>query len=168
MKKIINLKDLLIEQIRELYSAERLQLKALHIMHEKTSSNKLKHALKNHKDETDQHIKRLKNIFNQLKVSTFGENSKAMEGLISEGYELIERSSDPEVLDAAIIASIQYMEHFEIAGYGSACTFAKELQLDDIAYQLHLTLQEEKEIDNLLSEIATEQINKKAIDPIIV
>ncbi len=167
-RQIVNLKDLMIEQIRELYNAEKQQKTALSQMQDKAASRELKKAIKDHIDETAQQIKRLEDIFQQLKISSFGERSEAMHALVQEGNELIERSSDPEVLDAALIASIQYMEHFEIAGYGSACTYANELELEDIADQLYLSMVEEKEFDEQLSEIAMEQINGKAKAPVVL
>lgn len=167
MQKITNLKDLLIEQTRELYNAEKQQLNALPKMKEKTTTRELDLAIKNHIDETTHQIKRLEDIFQKLDTTSFGELSESMKELIKESYELIERSSDPEVLDAAMIAGIQYMKHFEIAGYGIACTYANELGLTDIADQLYLSLKEEKELNSLLSEMATDRINKKAKTPII-
>ena len=103
-----------------------------------------------------------------MNISSFGEQSDTMQGLILEGNDMINRSIDPEVTDAAIIASIQYMKHFEIAGYGSVCAFAKELGLESIANQLHLTLEEEKATDVKLTELAKTKINKRAKTPIVM
>ncbi len=167
MEKISNLKDLLIEQIRELYHAENQQRDILLTMTDHAYDDELKVALRDHIDETDQQINRLEQVFQQLDIASFGEHSEAMKGLILECRDLVERSADPEVTDAAIVAAVQFMKHFEIAGYGSACTFANELGLKDIADSLHLSLAEEKAFDDFLSEIATEQINVKAISPVI-
>ncbi|MEO9804957.1 MAG: DUF892 family protein [Reichenbachiella sp.] len=168
MEKITNLKDLLIEQIRELYNAEKQQQHALPKLKEKAEARELKLAIQYHLAETADHITRLEKVFQQLEVASFGEESEAMQKLIKEGYDLVERSSDPEVLDASIIAAMQYMEHFEMAGYGTACTYANELGLREIAEQLHFTLDEEKKIDEKLTEMAIAKINQKAKSPVIV
>ena len=167
MKKITNLNDLFIQQLRELYNAENLALKTFPQLKNKASSTELKNAIQDHMDETEQHVRRLEKIFDELDSNPTGEKSTAMQGLINEGLDVIERCADPEVRDAALIATIQYIEHFEIAGYGSACTYADELGLQDIADQLYLTLTEEKETDEKLSDIAMEQINEKAKVPVL-
>ena len=166
MKNITTLKDLLIEQLQELYNAEKQQFNALATLKERATFRELRLAIQNHISETHDHIKRLENIFEKLEITSFGEQSDAMSGLIKEGFNLTSRGSDPEVLDAGIIAAIQHMEHFEIAGYGTVCAFARELSLNDIADQLHQTLTEEKRIDKKLSEISY-KINERAISPVI-
>jgi len=164
---ITNLKDLLITQLRELYNAEKQQRHILSVMANKASVRELRLAIKYHSEETDQHIKRLEEAFRKLDISSFGELSQPMQEIIKEGLDLIERSADPEVLDVSIITTLQYLEHFEIAGYGSACTYANELNLRSIADQLHLTLAEEKNFDFHLTEMAIQSVNEKAKAPIV-
>ena len=162
MEKINTLKKLLIEQVRELWNGEYQQLYVLPNILITAEDKELKSLLKNHIIETKQQTKRLKNIFNQFYVTSIGEHSEIMDGLISEANDLIERSASQKIKDAVIITSIQYMKHFEIAGYGSAFAYAEELGLRDIADQLYTSLEEEKKMDNLLSGIAMDQINSKA------
>lgn len=168
MKYMTNLKDLLIKQLRELYDAEHEQHAVLSGMVERVSSHQLKKALELHIHDTERHIRRLEDIFGKLQTLALGEASEAMQANVKEAYDLIERSGDPAILDAALIAAIQYIEHFEIAGYGTACTFANELALPYITKQLHLTLKEEKKFDEQLSEIAMSMVNRKARAPVVV
>ncbi|HET6243707.1 MAG: DUF892 family protein [Bacteroidetes bacterium] len=167
MEKINNLKDLLIEQVKELYNAEKQQIGALIDMVPRANSSDLVLAIENHVVTTEQQINRLEKIATLLTVSSFGEHSDSMEGLIREGFKLISRTADKEIMDAALITTIQYIKHFEIAGYGSACTYANELQFKDIADLLHYSLMEEKEFDAELTKMAKEKVNKKAKEPLI-
>jgi len=166
-ESINNLQDLLIEQARKLYNAEKQQLNALTRMQELATARELRLAIKSHIDDTSQQINRLNEVLRNLDVSSFGTESETTRELIREGYSLIDRCTDSEVMDAAIISIVQQIEHLEIVGYGLACTYANELGFKEIADQLHLSLVEEKELDSWLTEIATEQINKKAITPIV-
>lgn len=168
MEKISTLSDLMIEQIRELYNAEKQQRNVLGDLRQLAHCRDLKMAIQNHLVETEQHVIILENIFRQLDVTSFGEHSNPMKELIREGYGLIDRTLDPEVSDIGLVTTLQYIEHFEIAGYGSACTFAAKLGLNDIAGQLRFILNEEKRIDRRLSEIAMDQINRKAAVPVFV
>jgi ferritin-like metal-binding protein YciE len=167
MERITNLRDLLVEQIKELYNAEHQEITALTDMVLKANAKELVLAMENHVAVTEKQISRLEKIIEQLQLSSTREHSEAMNGLVREGRELIRRTDEREAMDAAIIASIQYMKHFEIAGYGSACSFAEELGFKDIADQLHFSLKEEKEFDKDLTKLAREQINKKAKEPLI-
>lgn len=166
--QITNLRDLFIEQLRKLYNAEKQLCNALPEMKEKASSRELKLAIKNHTEETDRHIKRLDAIFKELEVTSVGERSEITQMLIKEAYELMNRCADSEILDAALIAAIQAIEHFEIAGYGTVRAFADELGYSNIADQLALTMDEEKRTDHRLTEIATnDEVNAKAKSPVI-
>jgi len=162
MDKIINIKDLLVEQIRELYRAEHMQLEVLSTMLEQFTEKALKKLVQDHKEATENQTKRLEDIFEKLQVASFGERSQIMQGLIEESDDLVRRSGGPEIRDSILIANLQYVKHFEIAGYGTACTYANELNLHDIADLLHHSMKEEKEMDEDLSEIAKEKVNKKA------
>lgn len=167
MKDISTLKDLLIEQLRELYNAEKQQYDTLVGLSNTYISSYLDQAIRKHIGETEVHINELERIFHELDVPSFGEQSQAMLGLISEYNDIVERSTDQEIRDAAIIALVQYMEHFEIAGYGTVHAYAEELGLDDIAAKLLFILKEEKRFDERLTQIALMHINKKAKSPII-
>lgn len=168
MERITNLKGLLIEQIRELYNGEQQQVYFLTNVLKQTEHKELKSIIQNHIKETQEQIKRLKNMLNQLFISPIGEHSEIMKGMINEANDLIDRSASPKIKDVIIISSIQYMKHFEIAGYGSAYAYAEELGRMDIADQLHISLSEEKEVNNLLSDIALDEINPKAKTPKLV
>lgn len=167
MKDISTLEDLLIEQLRELYNAEKHQFNTLKGLSDKLVSKYLRQATNRHISETAIHIIELERIFQSLNVPSFGERSDAMLGLIKECNDIVERSSDPEIRDAAIIALIQYMEHFEIAGYGTVHAYAVELGLNEIASKLLFILKEERRFDEQLTEIAIHHINRKAKSPII-
>ncbi len=162
IEKIKDLKDLLNEQLCELFNAENQQRIALLKMKEKATSRELKLIIYKHLDETALHIKRLKGIFRDIDIAGFGEDSEVMHSLVEEGNKLMSRSSDPEILDASIISALQYVEHYEIAGYGTACAYARELNLNNVAEQLYITLMDEKLMDERLSGLAIEVINKKA------
>lgn len=166
MNDIFTLKDLLIEQLRELYNAEKQQYETLTSLRKKLASKYLKKALKNHIKDTEGHIAQLESIFQELQVASFGETSEAMVGLIKECNDIVNRSTDPEIRDAAIIALIQYMEHFEIAGYGTVHAYAAELEMTDLASKLLFILKEEKHFDEELTEIALIHINRKAKTPV--
>ena len=115
MEPITNLKDLLVEQLRELYDAELQQKELRNLLHEKASSISLRESIEAHSDLNEIQIRRINRVFDAINVATFGEHSDAMEGLITEARKLINRCSDPEVCDATIITAAQYIEHFEIA-----------------------------------------------------
>jgi ferritin-like metal-binding protein YciE len=115
-----------------------------------------------HLGETEQHVSRLESILSELEVPTRGAKCAAMEGLIEEGKEIIEEEMDEEVRDAAMICAAQRVEHYEIAGYGCARTFAKQLGFEDAAQLLQQTLDEEKAADEKLTQIALQRVNAAA------
>lgn len=125
-------------------------------------SDKLKKAFDSHLEETKTHVERLENICDQLGIDPSGEKCKAMEGLIKEAESFLKEDVDKKVMDAGLIAEAQRVEHYEIAGYGTAVRFAQELGHDDIADQLKETLDEEYDADDLLTELAETRLNKKA------
>ena len=131
--KLASMEDLFVEQIRDLHSAEKQILKALPKMAKAASSTKLKGAFEAHLKQTEGHVQRLEKIFEGLGMSPLGQKCKAMEGLVAEGAELLEADADESVLDAALIAAAQRVEHYEMAGYGSAATFATILGNKDAA-----------------------------------
>src|SRR5437868_15199675 len=126
--------DLLELELKDLYSAEKQITKALRKMAKAATNEELKEAFESHLEETEEQIQRLEKIFKQLDISfSRVEKCKAMEGLIEEGKEVLEEELEPEVLDAALICAAQKVEHYEMAGYGCARTFAQHLGHADVA-----------------------------------
>jgi ferritin-like metal-binding protein YciE len=160
-----SLQDLMVHDLKDLYSAENQLLKALPRMAKKASSPELKRAFENHVKETEVQVDRLKKICDMLGVKPTGKKCAAMEGLIEEAKEAMSEDMEPEVLDAALIGNAQKVEHYEIAGYGTARTYAKLLGNDDAAKLLDQTLQEEGKTDKLLTQLAESQINLDAAQP---
>jgi ferritin-like metal-binding protein YciE len=156
-----SLRDLFVEQLKDLYSAENQIIKALPKMIKAASSEELKSAFQEHLEQTKGQVERLDQIFEELDESPRGKKCKGMEGLIAEGKELMEEDAEEDVLDAGLIASAQHVEHYEIAGYGCVRTYAQLLGMDKAAKLLQQTLDEEKETDELLSGLA-ENINVQA------
>jgi ferritin-like metal-binding protein YciE len=153
---------LYVEQLRDLYDAEQQILKALPKMIEAATSGDLKEALTEHFDVTKAQATRLETIFTGLGEKPKGEKCQGIEGVIEEGSDLIGSIKDTDVRDAAIIASAQRVEHYEMAGYGTARTFATLLEDDEASQLLQQTLEEEKEADQKLTELAGE-INVNAV-----
>lgn len=156
------LSDLYVEELRDLYNAERQILKALPKIIKAASHDDLKEALESHRQQTEGHVTRLEQIFEYLGKNAKGKTCHGMEGVLSEGAELIEEGPEAEVLDAGIIAAAQRVEHYEIAAYGSVRTWAEQLGLNDHVELLEQTLDEEKEADQKLTQLATESINEEA------
>jgi ferritin-like metal-binding protein YciE len=157
-----SLKDLYIDELKDLYNAESQLVKALPKMAKKASAPELKEAFQDHLEETKGHVQRLEQIFEELDEKPTGKTCKAMKGLVEEGEEVIEEDGNEAVLDAALIGAAQRVEHYEIAGYGVVRTFASILGEDDAAELLQETLDEEGEADKKLTAIAEEDINFEA------
>ena len=156
------LHDLLVDELKDLYSAENQLLKALPKMAKAATSPKLKAAFEVHLEQTEIHVARLEEICEGLDVSPKGKKCAAMAGLIEEGAGIIEAKGDPAVKDAALIAAAQRVEHYEMAGYGCVRTFAQTLGLTAEAKILQQTLDEEGATDKLLTELAESVINVEA------
>jgi ferritin-like metal-binding protein YciE len=152
--KLDTLNELFLEQIRDLYSAEQQLLNALPKMISAARATELKEALEHHLEETQNQVSRLDEILNQLNETPFGEECEAMKGLLKEADHVLSAQGDPAVIDAAIIAEAQRVEHYEIAGYGSARTFAQHLGYDRAASLLQDTLNEEGAADKKLTKLA--------------
>lgn len=160
--KLDNLEDLLLAQIKDLYSAEDQLISALPKMAEAAHSSQLKSAFNTHLHETKQHKHRIEEIFHLLGKQPEAETCEAMKGLVAEGSEVIGMQGDPEVKDAALIAAAQRVEHYEIAGYGCVRAFAHRLGHTQVVRLLQETLEEEAHADKLLTEIAEGFINEQA------
>lgn len=157
-----SLKDLLHHELKDLFSAENQLVKALPKMAKAASNDELRAGFEKHLEETKTHVSRLEDISERLGLGLTGHKCKAMEGLIEEGEELISEDGEPSVLDAGLIGAAQRVEHYEIAGYGTAASIANTLGLEDIASILNETLAEEKATDQKLSDLAESTVNVEA------
>jgi ferritin-like metal-binding protein YciE len=160
--KLGSLQDLYLEELKDLYSAENQLLKALPKMAKAASSAELRTAFEDHLEQTRGQVERLERIFKKLGASPKGKKCKAMEGLIEEGSELMAEQAEPAVMDAALIAAAQRVEHYEMAGYGCVRTYARLLGHKEAADLLQATLQEEAAADKKLSKLAESTINVEA------
>jgi len=160
--KLESLRELLVDELKDLYSAENQLVKALPKMAKAAASPELKAAFEEHLEETKGQVDRLVTIFEQLEGSPKGKKCKAMEGLVEEGSEFIDADGEDSVKDAALICAAQKVEHYEIASYGCARTFATLLGLDEVADLLQETLDEEGNADKKLTELAETVINVEA------
>jgi ferritin-like metal-binding protein YciE len=152
------LKSLLVDQIRDLYNAENQLVKALPKMARKASTDSLRAAFEAHLDETRGHVERLESIAKLLEVKPGGKTCKAMKGLVEEGAEVLEEKGEPAVLDAALIAAAQRVEHYEISAYGTARAMAEQLGEKKIGKLLGQTLDEEKAADGALTGISMDEV----------
>lgn len=157
-----SLEDLFVNQLEDLYDAEKRLTEALPKMADAANSRELKQAFQSHLVETQQQVTRLEQIFGQLGKQPERETCQAMKGLISEGEEMIKASGDADVKDAALIAAAQRVEHYEMAGYGTARTIAQRLGHNDAARLLQVTLNEEGNADKKLTAIAEQSVNLQA------
>ncbi len=160
--KLGSLQELYVEELKDLYSAENQLLQALPKMAKAASSSDLRTAFEDHLEQTRDQVERLEKIFKKLDASPKGKKCKAMEGLIEESNELLTEEAEPAVLDAALIAAAQRVEHYEMAGYGSVRTFARLLGDEEAADLLQETLDEEEAADKKLTELAETTINVEA------
>ncbi|HYC04511.1 MAG TPA: ferritin-like domain-containing protein [Azospirillaceae bacterium] len=157
------LKELLIEELRDTYSAETQILEALPKMADAASSPELKQAFQTHLQETQGQVKRLEQIFQILGEDPKGNTCEATQGLIEEAEEVMGEDFPPEVLDVALVMNAQKVEHYEIASYGSLRTLAETVGMQDVAKLLDETLEEEKATDAKLTSLAEGNINPRAI-----
>jgi ferritin-like metal-binding protein YciE len=153
------LQDLYVHELKDLYSAEKQLIRALPKMAKAAKDNKLAAGFEEHLEQTKQHVARLERILSNHKKSTRGSRCKGMEGIIAEGAEMVEEEADPEVKDAGLISAAQRVEHYEIAGYGTARTYAEMLGDNEGAKLLQTTLGEEEQTDQKLTKLAKSSIN---------
>jgi ferritin-like metal-binding protein YciE len=161
--EINSLRELYVDQLRDLYDAENQLIKALPKMAKGATSDELREGIEEHLEQTRNQAQRLEQIFERLGEKPKGEKCKGMEGVIKEGSETLEKDMDDDTKDAAIIAAAQRVEHYEIAGYGTARTYANLLGESEAAELLEETLEEEKETDQKLTQLA-EEINVEAAE----
>lgn len=159
-----DLQDLYVEELRDLYNAEKQLVRALPKMAKKATDDELKQAFTEHLDQTREHVERLEQIFEKLGKRAGGKTCKAMQGIVEEGKEMMEEDATEEVMDAALIAAAQRAEHYEIAGYGTVRTYARLLGDEQAAKLLQQTLEEEGETDKKLTQLAESSINIDAAE----
>lgn len=154
--------DLFLHGLQDIYFAEKHILKALPGMVKSVETDQLKRALEHHRVETQEHVRRLDQVFKMIGAKPAGVECKAMLGILDEAEEQMSEIEDGSVCDAAIIASAQTVEHYEITRYGTLAAWAKELGHTDAAGLLSKTLEEEKAADRSLTKLAAEMVNRAA------
>jgi len=157
-----SLRDLYVDELKDLYSAEKQILQALPKMVKKATNEQLKKAFQEHLEVTQVQLERLDKVFEEIGKSPRGKKCKAMEGLVEEGKEMMQEDMEPEVMDAALIAAAQRIEHYEMAGYGTVRTYAQLLGEKNQAKLLQQTLDEEGDADKKLTQLAESSINVEA------
>lgn len=157
-----SLKDLFIHELRDLYDAESQLLEAMPRFAQRARNEELRLAIEEHHNLTKKHINRLDRIFEKLGLSGEGHTCNGMRGLIMEVDKLLEEDADEAIRDAGLIAAAQRIEHYEISAYGSARTFADTLGLDEFAWMLTETLEDEREADQQMSSLAETAVNVEA------
>src|SRR3954454_2244692 len=157
---LTTLRDLFVHTLGDIYYAENQILKALPKMAQQANSEELKEAFQQHLEETRGQVQRLEQVFKMINMPAKGERCDAIEGIIKEADGLVAEIDDADVRDAGMLAAAQAVEHYEISRYGTLIAWAQQLDLDDAADLLEETLEEEKNADRLLTEIAEGEINE--------
>ncbi|RPI94836.1 MAG: ferritin-like domain-containing protein [Chloroflexi bacterium] len=160
--KVRTLEDLFIDLLKDLYSAEKQLVKALPKMAKNAQASDLQRAFQDHLKQTEKQAERIERIFSDLEGSPRGKKCVGMEGLVAEGDEIMKEAAEPEAMDAGLIAAAQKVEHYEIAGYGTARAWARHLGYNDAAKLLDQTLEEESMANELLTRIAESHVNMEA------
>jgi ferritin-like metal-binding protein YciE len=159
----MTLQEMLVDEIRDLYHAEKQLIKALPKLAKASTHDDLRGAFESHLEETREHVTRLEEVFAALDEKVKAKPCKGMQGIIEEGRDLLEEDADAAVLDAGLIAAAQRAEHYEIGAYGTCVAWARALGLDEVVSLLEQTLEEEKAADQTLSSLAEQEINASAI-----
>ncbi len=162
MPKLASMDDLLVHELHDIYSAEGQILKALPKMASAARHPDLKEAFEEHRRQTDEQVRRLEQVFKLLGMPVKGRTCDGMAGLLEEARKTMEQDADPAVLDAALIAAAQKVEHYEIASYGCVCTYAEMLGYDQVHELLGRNLDEEETTDQKLTALAESVINGEA------
>jgi ferritin-like metal-binding protein YciE len=160
--KLDSVENLFVHELKDLLSAEKQLVKALPKMAKGAASEALKEAIEDHLEQTKVHVERLEQVFEDLGKAARAEHCKAMEGLLTEGAQLLEEEGEPMVKDAALIGAAQRVEHYEISAYGTCRTLAELLGQRNAVKLLQQTLDEEKETDEKLTELAMSEVNVQA------
>ena len=161
--KLDSMSDLYVAELRDMYNGEKQLIKALPKMAKAASTEELRMAIEEHLQQTQNHVSRLETIFRSLDEKPGGETCEAMQGLVTEGEEVLKADGEDAVRDAGLIMAAQKVEHYEMATYGSLREFAHLLNREDDADLLQQTLDEEKAADKRLNEIAEQVVNKRAL-----
>lgn len=161
--KIETLQDLFLDELRDLYDAEKQLVKALPKMASAASSSQLRMAFETHLSETEGQVQRLERIFERLDEKASGQSCDAMKGLVKEGDKIASNVDESPLRDAGLIGAANRVEHYEMAAYGTARTFAEMLGYSEAAQLLEQTLQEEKQADRKLTQIAEQMVNENAL-----
>jgi ferritin-like metal-binding protein YciE len=164
MANVESLEELLQEEIKDIYDAEKQLTKALPKLAKKASAPELKHAFEEHLRQTEQHIDRLEQVFEQMEMPARGKKCEGMKHLIAEGEDMMSDAEDGATRDALMIAAAQKVEHYEIASYGCLCTYAETLGYDHAHDLFGQTLDEEETTDQRLTELAEAVINPQAVE----
>jgi ferritin-like metal-binding protein YciE len=162
MATLESMQDLMLDELKDIYNAEKQLLDAIPRMAKGATSPSLERALTEHLGETERQVNRLERVFEALGKRAAGKKCKGMEGLVAEGAEILDQDGDGAVKDAGIIAAAQKVEHYEISAYGTAITHAELLGQSDIVALLKESLEEEKAADRTLTMIAEEEVNLQA------
>jgi len=157
------LKDLFIDELKDIYWAEKALTKAIPKMIKKATSQELIKALEEHLEVTKGHVERCEKVFEMMGMPARAKKCEAMEGLTKEAEEIMESTEEGVVRDAGIISAAQKVEHYEIASYGTLCAFAKTLGENEIANLLEQTLKEERQADDTLTRVAESSVNEEAM-----
>lgn len=157
-----SMEELFHSQLQDAYSAETILTKALPKMAKAATNPELKAGFETHLQETEEHVRRIEEVCQQVGCDPSGETCEAMEGLVAEGKEIIKMDLEDEVRDAGLIIAAQKVEHYEIALYGGLCALARELGWQEALNTLHQTLEEEKRTDEKLTHIAEQRVNVEA------
>src|SRR4051794_2797250 len=164
MPTVRSMQDLLLEEMRDIYSAERMALRIYPKLRKVIQTESLREAVERHAEQTKEQVERLGKVFELMDAKTRGKTCHAMQGLTEEAQEHLDMELPPELLEVMLVADLQKIEHYEIAAYGAAKAHAEALGLQEAVGLLEETLNEEKETDTLLNQIATEEVNLQAID----
>ena len=164
MPKLASLDDLLVHELQDIYHAEGQILKALPKMVKAATHPDLKVAFEEHRQQTEQQVRRLEQAFKLLGVPAKGKKCEGMAGLLEEGKKMMEEDAEAAVMDAALIGAAQKVEHYEIASYGCVCTYAEMLGYDQVHDLLGQNLDEEETTDQRLTALAESVINQEAED----
>jgi len=162
--KLESLEELFVDNLKDLYNAENQLIKAIPRLTRAARHAELKSMFEQHLEETRTHAERIEQIFQMLDRPVRGKKCKGMEGIIDEGKELIGQGGEPSVVDAGLIGAAQRVEHYEIAGYGCARTYARQLGHHEAADILQQTLDEEKAADEKLTQLAESLVNVEAVE----
>lgn len=166
MNKVVSLRDMLEQQVQGLFNAEKLTLSELRNMKQRVSSPALRNVIGWQMNECELHIIRLEMVFRYLRITPSNEIPEGVKGLVHEANMLAAVCTDPQVLDAGLIRSLQYIHHYKIVGYGTAAAYAGTLEEWDVQGLMQESVEGEKELDRELSKLAIEQVNRSAHLPI--